>query len=320
MQKLQYISILCCCLLQIQVAAQGQVDILLDSTNFLIGDPLDIQIVVNIPKGNTVQFATNIAKELEEQKLEVLSIDPVERKVGATNTTSKQALTVTAWEPKAYEIPSLKYYYTTGNDTTYIQSLPLTITAKAPTVTGDSNYVADIKPILAEESTMFDKLAAFFSNPFILAALIMSLLGPLFIGIWYWLTNKKHTAEAISPEELAWKRLEKLKQNNPLDKNDFVSYHTQISLILRAYLNGRFDIKALEKPLSSTLPKIEKNPYLNDDLYRELVQVLHHADLIKFAKASPLDIANTKAMETSYLLINTIRRQLIKEAERAARK
>jgi hypothetical protein len=304
--------------MQGQLLAQGQVDILLDSTNFLIGDPLDLQIVVNVPKGNKVRAASNTTKIIEEEGFEVLDIEAIEQKVGVKNVTTKQRLTVTAWEPKTYVLPTLKYYYQNGGDTIFVNSLPLMIEAKTPTVTGDSTYVADIKPILAEKPNLWDRIIAFFSHPMVLAALIMLLLGGIVFAIWYWMTNKKEKVVTISPEDLALERLSELEKQNPLHQKDFKAFHTQISFILRAYIKGRFGVKALEKPLENVLPQIEGHQYLNKDLYGELKTVLKHADLIKFAKASPLDIANQKAWDISYTLIDTVRNKLIEEAEIAA--
>ncbi len=53
------------------IGAQAQVTILADSTTMLIGDPLGIRIVVNVPSGAQVVFPIISDALVEEEVVEV---------------------------------------------------------------------------------------------------------------------------------------------------------------------------------------------------------------------------------------------------------
>lgn len=290
----------------------GQANIFLDSTNFLLGDHATMQIVVNAPVGNTVVFP-NVAGLLEAEKLELIDQKETEFVQGDVNNTFKKTIVFTAWEPGSYYVPEMVFSYKKGGEVVEIKSARVMVKITAPQVTGDSTYVADIKTILAEEPNFWDNLYYFFTHPVTVALLILLIAFLAFYAFMQY-KNRAKPAAALTPEELALQRLETLRQYNPLKDNDFKTFHTQISFILRAYLNARFQINALERPTSEFLPQVKVHELMPARLYEEFATVLEHADLIKFAKASPLDIANKKAMDCSLELIRSIQEKL-KELE-----
>jgi len=295
----------------------GQANIIVDSTTFLIGDPIQMQVIVNAPVGNTVTFPA-ISDLLNKEKLELIDQKETETIQGDVNNTFKKTIVFTAWEPGNYQIPKLVFSYTKGGNIIEIESASLMVTATAPTVTGDSTYIADIKTILAEERNFWDKVYAFFTHPVVLSLLI---LGLAFLAFYSFMQYKNRPKAKRKPtaEEIALKQLDALKAKNLLGDHQFQAFHTDISLILRTYINNRFKISALERPTSAFLPKLEQHKYMPSKLFEEGQTVLEHADLIKFAKASPLDIANTKALDYCYTLINSVTNQLKEEAELAAK-
>ena len=130
--------------------------------------------------------------------------------------------------------------------------------------------------------------------------------------------NRRKTERVISHEQIAFHRLENLSKRNFLAENDFQKFHTKISFILRSYINGRFEIAALEQPLNVFIPLMEQHALMENHIFEELTVVLKHANLIKFAKASPLNVANEKAFAFCFDLLNSVQKQLITEAEEIA--
>jgi hypothetical protein len=130
---------------------------------------------------------------------------------------------------------------------------------------------------------------------------------------FYAFVQYKNRAKEVVPqtaEEIALKQLEALTQSDLLTQQRYKEFHTSISFILRTYLNNRFDIRALERPTSSFMPSVKQHRLLEASLYEEFKTVLEHADLIKFAKASPLDIANKKALNFCFELIESVQAKL----------
>jgi hypothetical protein len=297
---------------------KGQANIFMDSTSFLIGDQVSMELVVNIPAGYTPTFPI-IDEILEKEKLEI--VDQQERKLikGKPNYTYKQKFILTAWEPGSYQIPALSFAYKNNGELVEFESASLMLSVTAPQVTGDSTYVADIKTILAESPNFLDQLYAFFTHPVVVALLILLLAFLAF----YAFMQYKNSEKAIipkTPEEIILQQLDLLKQSDLLGQQRYKEYHTSISFLLRTYLNGRFKIKALERPTSEFLPKLKQHRLLNPSLYEEFETVLEHADLIKYAKASPLDIANKKALSFCFELINSVQDTLTQEAQKTVEK
>lgn len=297
---------------------KGQANIFMDSTSFLIGDQISMELVVNIPAGYTPTFPI-INEILEKEKLEI--VDQQERKLikGKPNYTYKQKFTLTAWEPGSYQIPALSFAYKNNGELVEFESASLMLSVTAPQVTGDSTYVADIKTILAESPNFLDQLYAFFTHPVVVALLILLLAFLAFFALMLY-QNRTNYVMAKTAEEIMLQQLKTLEQSDLLGQHRYKEYHTSISFILRTYLNGRFRIKALELPTSDFLPKLEQHRLLDSSLYEEFETVLEHADLIKYAKASPLDIANKKALSFCFELIDSVQEILTQEAQKTVEK
>lgn len=315
-----YLYILLALLYSWSLFAQGngQANIFMDSTTFLIGDQVNMQIIVNAPVGNTVTFPP-IGDLLTEEKLELIDQKETEVIKGDVNNTFKKTIILTAWEPGSYQIPAMNFTYPKNNEVVEIKSAAVMVTVTAPQVTGDSTYIADIKTILPEDANFLDWLYYFFTHPVVVAIVILLLA---FLGFYAFMQYRKGSDKVIpkTPEEIALERLEALKTDDPLATTDFKAFHTQISFTLRAYINGRFKISALERPTSEIMPQIQPHPLMKADLFEELKTVLEHADLIKFAKASPLDIANKKALQLGFDFVHSVQEILLKKAEEQANK
>lgn len=285
-----------------------------DSTVMLIGDQLTIQVLVNAAQGTEVVFP-NMASVFENDQLELIDQSEVlVKELGDGTRSFKQTLKVTAWDEGMYAVPALKFSYS-GSQTGETTSNILMLEAQYPAVvTGDSTYMADIKPILAENYTAWDYIKAFLFNPVTIAAFATILL----LALIYVLTKVlKKPKPPKTAEEIILERLAALEANNPLNQNDFREFHTQISFIIREYLSNRFKVLALESPTSEFLPKLSTDQ-LDTMLYNELQEVLERADLIKFAKASPLAVANKQALDYAYKLVKAVQERLAQESNKTA--
>jgi hypothetical protein len=74
---------------------------------------------------------------------------------------------------------------------------------------------------------------------------------------------------------------------------------------VRTYLNEKFGIKALESICSEIIENINDGQ-LSESLRMELKDVLETADLVKFAKASPLPVADKFASDYIRKLVNWV--------------
>jgi hypothetical protein len=101
---------------------------------------------------------------------------------------------------------------------------------------------------------------------------------------------------------------------NDLDKKQLYQsgklkqYHSEISEILRTYLEERFRILALELPTFDILINLTKKGLAKEDL-QTLATILQRADLAKYAKSKPTDLENGQSMELSLVFVKNTRKK-----------
>ena len=90
----------------------------------------------------------------------------------------------------------------------------------------------------------------------------------------------------VPPWDVALQRLDELKKERHLEFGRFKEFYFELSLIIRGYIEGRYETPAVE----STTFELETNDNLKNippELYDQLFKFLWNADLIKFAKSIP---------------------------------
>ena len=111
----------------------------------------------------------------------------------------------------------------------------------------------------------------------------------VFISIWI---IRRHLAKSSEksvlippqpPHILAWNKLQ-----SSLDLiHDADLFCTDVSLIIRVYLEGRFDLQAPDRTTEEFLFELQTSKYLDDSHKDLLGDFLSECDLVKFAKAEP---------------------------------
>ena len=103
--------------------------------------------------------------------------------------------------------------------------------------------------------------------------------------------------------EIAFDDLNKLFSSDLLENGQYKAFFSELSLILRAYLENRYFIYALEETTYEIVrdmkKKLEEKELLND-----LEQVLSLSDFVKFAKYIPTEdeIAQTKSATMDFII------------------
>ena len=94
-------------------------------------------------------------------------------------------------------------------------------------------------------------------------------------------------------------------------------YHSQLTDIIREYIENRFKIQAQELTTDEILFGF-RNIAIDEESKYKLKQILLIADLVKFAKEVPLASENEMSMSNSYDFINGTKRE--EEPEEADKK
>lgn len=285
----------------------------LEKKEVLIGDQLRGQIIVSGPQGTN--FGIPVLSDYWNLKnMEIFNIsNPVKENTDKSQQFTKISISLIFWDTGTYVLPALPFSYIKGSQPHSFFTESNVIKVHYPKgITGDSSYLAPIKPILDEARTFWDFLMDF--QPVILgifAIIVIAVLG-------YFAYKMRKDAQArkakLSPEAKALNSLNELLESDLVSNGKLAEYHERISLILREYLSVRFEIRALESVSSEIMEQIN-NKNITDLLKKDLKEVLETADLVKFAKASALPAANTFAADYIRKLIDFVLEKQREEAE-----
>jgi hypothetical protein len=99
---------------------------------------------------------------------------------------------------------------------------------------------------------------------------------------------------------IAFRELEKLKDEKLWEKGEIKKYYTKLTEILRQYLENRFSVFSLELTTAETLETLLKTGFKKDGSFKNLKTVLTGADLVKFAKYTPVPSENESQFQNSW--------------------
>lgn len=271
-------SLLLCwtCQLFAQVTATGTVD----STRLLIGDQITLHLLVEHPPGLIAQ-EPNLQDFNNQDVFEVLQVSPWDTLTIRPNVKIQKDILLTAWDTGFHSIPALTVPYQLRTAGQAVQTLPIPIDVYAVRV--DTAQLAPIKPILEEPYSWTDALPSI--------ATILILLGLIFA---VWRLSKRKPKEKAAPAPppipahiLANQRLDALQQKELWQKGQIADYHSELNYILRAYLEGKFRIQALESTTNEINRDLSELELVPLEWKATLREMLNKVDLIKFAKAQP---------------------------------
>lgn len=140
--------------------------------------------------------------------------------------------------------------------------------------------------------------------PWVLAALLAAVL------IWFIIKflkrfrkDKSEIPVPVNPDPahiIAFRELEKLKEEQLWQKGETKKYYTRLTEILRRYLENRFGVCSLEMTTSETLEALVRTGFRKNESYSKLKSVLNGADLVKFAKYKPEPSENELNFDDSW--------------------
>lgn len=103
----------------------------------------------------------------------------------------------------------------------------------------------------------------------------------------------KPAAKPIPPYEKAISQLEVLRSRKLCEKGQEKEFYTELTEILRQYLEGRFGINAMEMTTTQIKAAVRANSTTRD-MSSQMSQILEMADFVKFAKMRPMPEDNVR--------------------------
>lgn len=126
------------------------------------------------------------------------------------------------------------------------------------------------------------------------AGLIALLIIAAVVGAIIFFRRRKRTRPTIelekilSPDEAAVAALHRLREDDLVATGDFLVFYQRFDEILRAWLQARFDVPALERTTRGImfLLRVRRG---TDDWRKDYLQLLYTGDRVKFANLPPTD-------------------------------
>ena len=289
-------------------AAEVSVQAKIDSSSLLIGNQTNLRFTVSQPADRFVQFpffadTISVGVEIIEQK------KPDTMKLADNRIEIKQDYIVSVFDSGLYVIPPAKFVL--GNDIFLSNELILTgISVPVDTV---SMEFRDIKPIM---ELPFD-WKGFFRTISMISLVLLLLAAGVYILVRF--LQKKPILSVEKPEIqvpahiTALEALDKIKSEKLWQHGREKEFYTQLTDVLRLYIEKRFGINAMEMTSNEILQSLNSqqslvNSQQSSNDYRLLTDdlrlVLKNADLVKFAKQKMLPSENDLSIENSYKFVN----------------
>jgi hypothetical protein len=311
-KTLLFLFLLCSSLTNNHLFAQRiTVNSKIDSTVIWIGNQAHITFEVSQQPNQKVimpVFSDTVIGGLE--LVEPMKIDTSKYPDG--HLLIKQHYTVTSFKDSLLYIPSFPFIL--NGDTVWSKSLSLKVVQPFKVDTA-SKTIADIKPVL---NPKFDWVG-FFQN------LLIIILILILIGLGYFLYKKyfkkKQTfsdteIKLLQPAHVvALAQLDKIKQEKLRQKGRQKEYHTELTDVIREYIERIFNINSMEMTSEEVLDYLRTLRIEQKSTYMSLHQILKLADLVKFAKFNAAPDENELSLMNAYLFVNQTKIEEVKPLE-----
>jgi hypothetical protein len=162
--------------------------------------------------------------------------------------------------------------------------------------------IRDIKPIM-ETPWTFKEFWQRFGKIILIILISVFLIAAIIYYIIRRIQNKPiftPPKPKIPPHITALELLNTLKEEKLWQKDRIKEYYTQLTDILRIYIEERFSIPAPEYTSYQIIESLDSQPEIPQENKMSLGKMLSTADLVKFAKAQPLEFENEIALKTAF--------------------
>ena len=275
------------------------VSVNLDTNAILIGDQVNLNIQFLSPKQYNVLWPD--IKDTLTANIEIVERTPIDTVYSDNNDNIilSQKLTLTSFDTGNYILPQMEFRYHAPDDTIQNVILSESLMLKVNTINVDTTKA--IKPIKAplEAPYTFKEI-----YPWVLGGI--GIIAAIIFLIYYLRKRKKNEPvfklkpkPKIPAHVIALDELDKLRRKKLWQTGNVKGFYTDLTDIVRIYIEGRFGIDAMEMTtfeIKANIKNVDQIPKENKEkLYNTLVL----ADLVKFAKEKPLPDDNESSMNIS---------------------
>ena len=289
MKKLCFI-LLFCMMSFIGIQCDAQVTFLrgrTDADTIVVGQPFDYQLSLTIPKDYFVewkQFGDTLSKSIDVINVEDIKTTAINN---SDNVIMTQNLTLTSFDTGYVYVPEIAITYSKSLQDSIRYTLR-TDEKELYVTTVAVDTTEAFRPIKGVMRQGFTAKEVF---PWVALAIIIA--GVIYLIIY--LKKHKKTKEIVVEEKkkptipaiiTARAKLAEMKDNEVWNTPKTKDYYTDLTDIAREYLEGQFEIDAIEMTTDEIMDAVNQLN-LSNLTKSKLQDTLTTADLVKFAKANP---------------------------------
>ncbi|HSA04770.1 MAG TPA: hypothetical protein P5145_04170 [Tenuifilaceae bacterium] len=260
----------------------------IDRDTILVGDQIYYTLVVNGQKGVKFQFP-QVSDSLGNG-VELVGKPKIDSIVTGNDVTITLQYLITAFDSGQHIMPNLPVVASLNGRTDSLLAEQQSFFVKPLQRSAKPGEIFDIKPPIREPITI-SEVAPW-------AGILIAIVAIVGFLIMYLESRKKHKPflnlfkPAEPPHLVALRELNRIREDKLWNTENHKYYYTRLVDTLRIYLEGRFGINAPEQTTSEILSEINKVDYAFNGLKDKLQELLFVADLVKFAKHTPLVAEN----------------------------
>lgn len=297
-------------------AQKSTVRATIEPSDILIGEQAIINLEVISPIGRNIIFP--LYQDTLVTGIEVLQMLPPDTVMTEVMRIT-QRYVVTSFDSTLYHIPNM--LVVDGNDSIFSNDLGLKVSApqlsdstlvyleklknqETDSIDFAKLQISDIKEIQTLPFNIFD-----FFMDFMLIPLLVFIALLLIALILYLVLRKKKKGYfftpkiVLPPHVVALQGLDALKDKKLCQRGMEKEYYTELTDIIRQYIDDRFGINAPEM-ISEDIVSAVHLATETGSTAGNLRQILTTADLVKFAKYAPFADENDLSLVNAYLFVN----------------
>ena len=265
----------------------------LDTNQIRIGEQFHLDIEIMQPSGISIMFP--VIKDTLISNVEVLQSYARDTIIEGENLKISQRYKLTSFDSGFYEIPPLKFFIRSGQWNDSLESNPMYLLVHSVAV---DSTIYDVKAPIHMPVSFLEMF------PFIVGGLLA--VAAIYFTVRY-LRRRKKKKGLFTPDRpedpahvIALRELDRLREEKLWQHSEFKPYYTRLTDTIRRYMEKRYKIPAMEMTSYEILNTWKQSERPDNDLSAKLNRLLNLADLVKFAKETPIASDNEENLDRAY--------------------
>jgi hypothetical protein len=237
--------------------------------------------------------------------IEIVEIGNIDTTFDEDDVTLKilsQRITITSWDSGYHVIPP--FTFVVGGVT--LKTNPLVLNVNDVEITEEQD-IKDIKTILEVPFSLTDYLLSN-KKPIGIGLLILLIIVVAIIMYRRYKNRPVVEEEVIVPKEaadlVATRKLQELSDKKLWQDGKVKAYYSDLSFIIREYIENRYLVHALELTTDETIALINSGLITDKETIKKLEEILLLADMAKFAKQQPIGSENEDAYKNALQFVS----------------